>query len=122
MTSLLCNAKVLNSHLPNTTSLIKTLQDSIKGKAKSSRIIYTPEMTTALQNLLENIQTTPSIYDINNQRIEELLIYSDAILLLAKFKTAKTTKNYTDKETDQIVLIESYSRKFCSVEQNLLVD
>ena len=90
MTSLLCKVKVLNYHLLNTTSLIKTLQDSIKGKAKSSRMIYTPEMKTALQNLLENIQTTPSIYDIDDQRIEELLIYSDAssygisILLLAK--------------------------------------
>ena len=68
-------------------------------------------MTTSLQNLLENIQTTSSIYDINDQRIEEFLIYSDAssygisILLLAKIKTAKTTKNDTDKETDQIVLI-----------------
>ena len=31
ITSILCKAKVLISHLPNTTSIIKTLQDSIKG-------------------------------------------------------------------------------------------
>ena len=66
LTSLICKAKVLNSHLPNVTSLLKTMQESIKGKAKKSKITFTPDMKKAYEKLIEKLHkymtstTTPS--------------------------------------------------------------
>ena len=65
----MCKTKVLNSHLLNVSILWKTIQEYIKRRDRAQKITYMSDMKKAFEKVIENIEKTSSIYDINNKNI-----------------------------------------------------